>query len=146
MADDRWLMPVFIDDGLQMVDRNLPDMSKYQSLDAWKISMQLVKEIYILTKMYPKEQVYALTSQTKRAAVSVPANIAEGMGRQYKKETLQFLHISRGSLYELETLLNIAVMVNILKAEDLLKTVELVNQCMQLLNGLIKYITKSDLK
>ncbi len=121
-------------------------MSKYQSLDAWKMSMQLVKEIYLLTKMYPKEEVYALTSQTKRAAVSIPANIAEGMGRQYKKETLQFLHISRGSLYELETLLNVAVMVNILKSEDLLKMVELVNQCMQLLNGLIKYITKADLK
>lgn len=121
-------------------------MSKYQSLDAWKISMQLVKEIYILTKNYPKEEVYGLTSQTKRAAVSVPANIAEGMGRQYKKDTLQFLHISRGSLYELETLLRVAVMVNILKEEELLNATNLVDQCMQLLNGLIKYILKADLK
>ncbi len=60
-------------------------MSKYQTLDAWKISMQVVKEIYALLKKYPKEELYGLTSQTKRAAISIPANIAEGMGRQYKK-------------------------------------------------------------
>jgi four helix bundle protein len=77
-------------------------MSKYQSLDAWKISMQLIKEIYVLIKSYLKDELYALTSQTKRAAVSVSCNIAEGLGRQYKKDTIQFLHISRGSLYELK--------------------------------------------
>lgn len=122
------------------------NMSKYQTLDAWKISMQLVKEIYVLTKTYPKEETYALTSQSKRAAVSVPSNIAEGMGRQYKKDTLQFLHISRGSLYELETLLNIAVMVEILKDEIFQKILPLPDQCLQVLNGLINYLEKSDLK
>jgi four helix bundle protein len=71
-------------------------MANYKTLDAWKTAMQLVKEVYLLTKKFPKEELYALTSQTKRAAVSVPANIAEGLGRQYKKDTLQFLHISRG--------------------------------------------------
>ena len=71
-----------------------------------------------MTKKFPKEEIYGLTSQIKRAAVSVPANIAEGLGRQYKKDTLQFLHISRGSLYELETLLNIAVMTKIISEED----------------------------
>lgn len=55
-------------------------MSKYQNLDAWKISMQLVKEIYVLIKSYPKDELYGLTSQTKRAAVSVSCNIAEGLG------------------------------------------------------------------
>ena len=72
-------------------------MRNYQKLDAWKISMQLVKEIYLLTKFYPKEEFFALTSQTKRAAVSIPSNIAEGMGRQHKKDTIHFLHIARGS-------------------------------------------------
>lgn len=96
-------------------------MANYKSLEAWKISMQLVKEIYLLTKTFPKEELYALTSQMKRAVVSVPANIAEGLGRQYKKDTIQFLHISRGSLYELETLLNIAVMTNIITEEDFIK-------------------------
>ena len=63
-------------------------MRNYKDLDAWKNAMQLVKEVYLLTKKFPKEELYALTSQTKRAAVSVPSNIAEGLGRQYKKDTL----------------------------------------------------------
>lgn len=78
-------------------------MTNYKSLDAWKKAMELVKEVYLLTKSFPKEELYALTSQTKRAAVSISSNIAEGMGRNYKKDTIQFLHISRGSVYELET-------------------------------------------
>ena len=60
-------------------------MSNYKTLDTWKVSMQLVKEVYVLVKKFPKEELYGLTSQTKRAAVSIPANIAEGIGRQYKK-------------------------------------------------------------
>ena len=68
-------------------------MRNYQKLDAWKSFMRLVKEIYELTKKFPKEELYALSSQSKRAAVSIPSNIAEGMGRQYKKDTIQFLHI-----------------------------------------------------
>ena len=76
-------------------------MATYQNLDVWKKSMELVKDIYDTVKFYPREEQYALTSQTKRAAISIPANIAEGIGRNYKKDTIQFLHISRGSLYEL---------------------------------------------
>jgi four helix bundle protein len=121
-------------------------MSNYKELDAWKQSMQLVKEIYSITKSYPKEEIYALTSQTKRAAVSVPCNIAEGIGRNYKKDTIQFLHVSRGSLYELETLLNIGVMVEII-SDDLFKKINpLIDKCMMLLNGLIRYYEKSNLK
>ncbi len=82
-------------------------MTNYKNLEAWKKAMQLVKKIYLLIKKYPKEELFALTSQTKRAAVSIPANIAEGIGRNFKKDTIQFLHIARGSLYELDTLLNV---------------------------------------
>jgi four helix bundle protein len=121
-------------------------MSNYKTLDAWKQSMQLVKEIYLITKTFPKEELYALTSQTKRAAVSVPCNIAEGTGRNYKKDTIQFLHISRGSLYELETLLNIAVMVEIISEKVFNKISPLIDKCMQLINGLIRYYEKSNLK
>lgn len=121
-------------------------MSNYKQLDAWKQSMLLVKEIYIITKLFPKEEIYALTSQTKRAAVSVSCNIAEGVGRNYKKDTIQFLHISRGSLYELETLLNIAVMVEIISVEVFNKLSPQIDKCMQLLNGLIRYYEKSNLK
>ena len=121
-------------------------MSNYKKLDVWKISMELVKEVYLLTRKFPKEELYALTSQCKRAAVSIPANIAEGLGRQYKKDTLQFLHISRGSIYELETLLNIAVMVEIIAAEEFIKISPLIEKTLQLLNGFINYNQKADLK
>ena len=82
--------------------------------------MALVKEVYELTKSFPKEELYALTSQIKRAALSVPCNIAEGSGRNYKKDTIQFLHIARGSLYETETQMNIALMLNYVNKEKLI--------------------------
>jgi four helix bundle protein len=121
-------------------------MTGYKNLEAWKKSMQLVKEIYLLTKTFPKEELYALTSQTKRAAVSVPCNIAEGSGRNYKKDTVPFLHISRGSLYEVETLLNIAVMVEIISEERFTPVSQLIEECLKILNGLISYYEKSSLK
>jgi four helix bundle protein len=121
-------------------------MSNYKKLEAWKQSMQLVKEVYLLAKTYPKDELYALTSQTKRAAVSVPSNIAEGAGRNYKKDTIQFLHIARGSLYELETLLNIAIMVAIISEKVFVKLSLSIDKCLQLLNGLIRYYEKSNLK
>jgi four helix bundle protein len=70
--------------------------------------MQLTKDVNELVKNFPKEEMYGLSSQVKRAVVSVAANIAEGVGRNTKKDTMQFLHISRGSLYELQTLLELA--------------------------------------
>jgi four helix bundle protein len=79
-----------------------------------------------------------LISQIKRAVVSVPSNIAEGVGRNYKKDTVQFLHISRGSLYELETLIEIGEM---LEMSDTVKTkgiAGLIDRCKQMINGLIR--------
>ncbi len=121
-------------------------MANYKDLDTWKVSMQLVKEVYLLTQKFPKEELYALASQMKRAAVSVPANIAEGVGRQYKKDTLQFLHIARGSLYELETLLNIAVMVKIISENEFDSVILSLEKSLQVLNGFINYNQKADLK
>jgi four helix bundle protein len=121
-------------------------MANYQNLDVWNKSMLLVKEIYTELKFYPKEEMYALTPQTKRAAVSVPANIAEGIGRNYKKDTVQFLHIARGSLYELETLLKLAEMLEIMKEESFQKIQEQIQECLRLLNGFITYYEKSALK
>jgi four helix bundle protein len=121
-------------------------MRNYQKLDAWKTAMQLVKEVYLLTKKFPKEEVYALTSQIKRASVSIPTNIAEGMGRQYKKDTIQFLHISRGSVYEVETLLNIALMVQIINEHEFQTFLPQLDSSIKLLNGLINYTERSALK
>ena len=109
--------------------------------------MRLVKEVYLLVKTFPKEELFALTSQTKRAVVSIPANIAEGIGRNYKKDTIQFLHIARGSLYELETLLNIGVMVEIMPENKFEPFTILIDETLRILNGLIKsYETNMALK
>lgn len=118
-------------------------MRSHQNLDVWKSAMILVKEVYTLSHIFPKEELYGLTSQTKRAAVSIPANIAEGIGRHHKKDTIQFLHIARGSLYELETLLKIAVMVDIIPEEQLLKLAPLLDNVFRLLNGLINYMERT---
>ena len=121
-------------------------MNNYKQLDAWKIAMSLVTEVYKVTKEYPKEELYGLTSQTRRAVVSIPANIAEGIGRQYKKDTIQFLHIARGSLYELETLLTIAVNTEILSKSNHEAITPVWEKSIQTLNGLINYYEKSNLK
>ena len=109
--------------------------------------MLLIKEVYTIAKEYPKEELFALTSQTKRAAVSIAANIAEGVGRNYRKDTVQFLHIARGSLYELETLLNIAVMLEILSEAQFNPFENMIDEEIRILNGLIKsYQQRTDLK
>ena len=122
-------------------------MTTYKNLEVWKLGMRIVQQIYNVTKFYPKEELFALTSQTKRAAVSIPANIAEGIGRNYKRDTIQFLHISRGSTYELETLLNVATMINILQVE-IYDTIQImIEEEKKILNGLINsYEARSDLK
>jgi len=89
---------------------------------------------------------FALTAQTRLAEVSVPTNIAEGSGKNYKKDTIRFLHIARGSLYEVETLVNIAVMVEILQREKFDKLNSMTEECLTILNGLISYYEKSNLK
>ena len=102
--------------------------------------MKTVKEIFDITKSYPKSEKYGLVSQSNRAAVSIPSNIAEGLGRYHKKETLQFLHISRGSAYELETLLSVALMVNLIDQEKYNKTSEILDNNIRVINGFINYI------
>ena len=121
-------------------------MTNYQNLDAWKKSMVLVRDTYSELKFYPREEIYALTQQTKRAVISIPANIAEGIGRNYKKDTIQFLHIARGSLYEVETLLHIGLMLDMLHSEKSEKLFNRLGECLKLLNGLINYFEKSELK
>lgn len=121
-------------------------MNNYKQLDAWKAAMDLITEIYMLTKEYPKDELYALTSQTKRAAVSVAANIAEGLGRQHKKDTIHFLHIARGSLYEVDTLLLVAKNTELINDEKYESIQPVWQKSIQLLNGFINYYEKAELK
>lgn len=97
-----------------------------------------------MTAAFPKEELYGLALQMRRAAVSVPSNIAEGMGRQYKKETLQFLHISRGSLYELETQIFIALDLGFIREGGELPLLGLLEDCRKLLSGFINYYERSE--
>jgi four helix bundle protein len=80
----------------------------HQNLEAWKSALTLVKSIYTTTASFPKSELYGLTSQMRRAAVSIPSNIAEGAARESTPEFQRFLYIARGSLAELETQLLIA--------------------------------------
>ena len=77
--------------------------SDYKQLIVWHKSMDLVVEVYSLVKLLPKEELYALSDQMRRAVVSIPSNISEGLGRNSDKEFIQFLSVSRGSLWELAT-------------------------------------------
>ncbi len=116
----------------------------YRDLDVWKKARVLVKEVYLLTRKFPKDEVYGLMSQMRRCAVSIPSNIAEGYGRQFKKETIQFLHIARGSLFELETQLFIASDLSYIDEECLEKLLMQLDDCKKLLNGLIKYFENKE--
>jgi len=84
----------------------------HKDLDVWNAAMELVTNIYKLTKSFPKDELYGLTSQMRRSAVSVPSNIAEGAARKSKAEFIQFLYIALGSLSELETQLIISKNLN----------------------------------
>lgn len=121
-------------------------MTHYENLMVWEKTMELVGEVYRVTKSYPREELYSLTSQSRRASVSVPANIAEGCGRNYKRDSIQFFHIARGPLYELETLLKIALMIDILPIAELQKITLLLHECVKILNGFITYFEQALLK
>jgi len=83
-------------------------IKNFQDLRIWQIGIEVVKNIYILTKKFPKEELYGLTSQMRRSAISIPSNIAEGFRRYHNKEYKQFLYIALGSCAELETQIIIA--------------------------------------
>ena len=83
-------------------------LKSYRELQVWKVSMELVIEIYGLTDNFPRSEVYGLTNQIRRSSVSIPSNLAEGSGRKNTKEYIQFLYISKGSLTELETQIEIS--------------------------------------
>lgn len=108
----------------------------HEQLEAWKFAMQLVKAVYQMTSAFPAEERYGLAQQMRRAAVSVPSNIAEGAGRNGAKEYLHFIGVARGSLAELETQLQLAVMFGFAAPDH--SPFELANSTGKLLTGLHK--------
>jgi len=109
----------------------------FEKLTVWQLSMELVELVYKQTREFPEEERFGLVSQLRRAAVSIPANIAEGKGRYHKKEFIQFLYNARGSLYETITLLKVASRLQYLQPRRL---DELLGRCQMInsqLSGLI---------
>jgi four helix bundle protein len=104
--------------------------------------MQLVTEVYKASKSFPKEEVYGLTSQLRRAAVSIHCNIAEGRGRLTKGEFQQFLGYARGSLLEVETLIRVAVNLNYLSQSQAGRLLDLSSEVGKILNGLLNSISE----
>ena len=117
-------------------------IKSYRDLEVWQKAMDLVVACYEITKEFPKYETYGLTSQLQRAAVSIPANIAEGQARQYTREFIQYLSISYSSIAELETLMQIAEKLNYLKANQLYKFMDRTAVLGRMINGLRKSLEK----
>jgi four helix bundle protein len=113
---------------------------KHHNLKAWQEAMQLVKDVYAVTTSFPKEESYGLTSQIRRAAVSIPSNIAEGAARTGTKEFLRFLSIARGSLSELETQIILAKELNFMKSNK--EILEKINGVFGLIGGLMNSLNR----
>ena len=115
----------------------------YEDLEVWQVSMDLVVKIYAASRNSPADERYGLTSQLRRAAVSVASNIAEGKGRISDKELLQFLSRSRGSLYEVQTQLRVARLLRYMTDPDSSDLIQCGERAGCLLNGLIRSVNCS---
>jgi len=118
--------------------------ARHHELEAWRQAIALVKEVYAMTKRFPGEEMYGLTSQMRRAAVSVPSNIAEGAARSSRKELIQFLVVARGSLMELETQGVIADELGYLDRPAREKFQRQLERTFALLSGLISALRKKE--
>ncbi|WP_461833943.1 four helix bundle protein [Desulfothermus sp.] len=119
-------------------------MKTHMDLDVWKLSIEVVKDIYEITKSFPKEEVFGLTSQIKKAAISIPSNIAEGASRQTNKEVIQFLYISLGSASELETQLIIARELGFIDVDNMEIINGKIENIKKMITGLINYKKRQD--
>jgi len=118
------------------------DIRNYRDLVVWQRAMDLVEMIYRLSRSFPKDEIYGLVAQLRKAAVSVPANIAEGRGRHTTKEFLHFLSIASGSLVEMETHVLIAERLNYVEHQAASEAIELAAEVGRLANGLIRSLRK----
>ena len=113
-------------------------IKSHRDLIVWQKAMELVVHVYDKSQTFPKAETYGLTSQMRRSVCSVPANIAEGQGRRLHGEFLNFLGNARGSLWELDTQLEIAFRLNYLSSEEHVALVAQLSEVGKLLNGLIR--------
>ena len=114
----------------------------HKKLDAWKLSMDLVVDIYQATDRFPSQEKYSLIDQIRRAAISIPSNIAEGAARQTKKEFTNYLHIAQGSLSELDTQIELARRLGFLDDESWRILDQRMVRIDKLISGLIHHLTR----
>ena len=114
----------------------MPPMRGYEDLTVWQRSMEFVAECYRVSSTLPRAEQFGLTSQLRRSAVSVPANIAEGNGRWYRKEYLHHLSMARGSLKEAETLLKIGAMLGYTERDSLKAALGLADEVSRMLTSM----------
>ena len=124
--------------------RNIMLQLKHKDLDVWQKSIELVSEVYGLTNSFPKEEQFSLTSQIRRSAISIPSNIAEGIARSSNLETIRFLDISRSSLVELDTQIQIAINLKYLNSSEIEKLSKTVNHIFAMLSKLIQKIKNDE--
>ena len=110
----------------------------HKNLEVWKESLELVKSVYLITNRLPKKEDFVIVSQMRRAALSIPSNIAEGYSRNSHKEKMRFLEIARSSLVELDTQFEICVDLEYLSNNDLEELGELINKIFAKLTNLMK--------
>ena len=112
--------------------------SDFRELKVWQKAMDLAVEIYSIVKLLPQQELFVLSDQMRRAAISIPSNIAEGQGRDSMKEFIRFLSVARGSLRELSTQLEICERVNYLEQSQTNKARDLIEEIDKMLNALGK--------
>ena len=121
----------------------MAEIKTHKDLLVWRKSIDLVEQIYKLTKQFPHEELYGITNQMRRCAVSIPANIAEGSGRKNKAEFIQFLHIALGSASELETHLIISQRLGFLSSNSYDEIMNALNEIIKMTCGLINSLNST---
>lgn len=115
----------------------------FKELKVWQKSKDLVRDVYVLTYAFPKDELYGLTSQARRSAISISTNIAEGAGRGSDKDFSHFLDIARGSVYELETLMILANDLEFLMNEKLTEILSHTSEIARMLNSFQNKLKKN---
>jgi 30S ribosomal protein S23 len=123
-----------------MDNRSNQKIEDYKDLIVWQRSMELAEEVYRLVKKLPKEELFALSDQIRRAVISIPSNIAEGYERNSTKEYIHFLSIAKGSKAELETQLLLCTKIHYLNNSDIGKSISLIQEIGKMINSLQKHL------
>jgi four helix bundle protein len=122
----------------------MSEVRSYRDLLIWQKGMQLAEDCWLMTRSYPKEELFGMTSQIRRSAASVPANIAEGYGRESRGEYIHFLRVSQGSLKELETHLILSARVGLCQETDTSALLSTSEEIGRMLRALIRKLQKGD--